>query len=53
LANSQFTLGAINANDYIASKNQFLSAETSLLQAKYQLMFRRKVLDFYLGKPLN
>lgn len=53
LANSQFALGAINTNDYITTKNQFLSAETSLLQARYQLMFRRKVLDFYLGKPLN
>ncbi len=52
LANSQLTLGAINTNDYITSRNQFLSAETSLLQARYQLLFRRKVLDFYLGKPL-
>ena len=52
LAETQFTLGALNTTDYITVKNQYLQAETSLLQAKYELLFRRKVLDFYLGKPL-
>jgi outer membrane protein len=52
LAESQFSLGAISVADFIVSKNQFLQAETALLQAKYELLFRRKLLDFYLGKPL-
>lgn len=52
LAESQFNLGAMNASDLIVSKNLFLQAETSMLQAKYELLFRRKVIDFYLGKPL-
>jgi outer membrane protein len=52
LAESQFTLGAINTTDYLNIKNEFLKAQSSFIQAKYELVFRRKVLDFYLGKPL-
>lgn len=52
LAESQFNLGALNAADLIVSKNLFLQAETTMLQAKYELLFRRRVIDFYLGKPL-
>lgn len=52
LADAQFNLGALNTSDFIVTKNLFLQAETTLLQSKYELLFRRKVLDFYLGKPL-
>lgn len=52
LAEAQFSLGALNTADFIVTKTQYLQAETSLVQAKYELLFRRKVLDFYLGKPL-
>jgi outer membrane protein len=52
LAETQFNLGGMNTADYIVSKNQFIQAQTSMLQAKYELVFRRKVIDFYLGKPL-
>lgn len=52
LAESQFNLGALNATEFITSKNLYLQAETTMLQAKYELLFRRKVIDFYLGKPL-
>lgn len=52
LADSQFSLGALNTADYMNTKNQFLQAETSLLQAKFELIFRKKVIDFYLGKDL-
>jgi len=52
LAETQFSLGALNTADFLNTKNQFLQAETNMLQAKYELLFRRKVLDFYLGKPL-
>ncbi|MFI5220741.1 MAG: TolC family protein [Bacteroidia bacterium] len=53
VAESQFTLGAINTTDYLSIKNEFLKAQSNFLQSKYELLFRRKVLDFYLGKPLN
>ncbi len=53
LAEGQFNLGAISTVDYLSTKNEFLKAQASFVQAKYELVFRRKVLDFYLGKPLN
>ncbi len=53
LAEGQFNLGAISTVDYLSTKNEFLKAQASFIQAKYQLVFRRKVLDFYMGKPLN
>lgn len=52
LAETQFSLGALSAADFIVTKNQYLQAQTNLLQAKYELLFRRKVLDFYSGKQL-
>lgn len=52
LAESQFNLGAISINDYLNIKNEFLKAQNLFVQSKYELVFRRKVLDFYLGKSL-
>ena len=53
VAENQFNLGAISTTDYLNIKNEYLKAQASYVQAKYELVFRRKVLDFYLGKPLN
>lgn len=52
LADTQFNLGALNTVDYLAIKNQYLQAQTSMLQARYELLFRKKVIDFYTGKSL-
>jgi len=52
MSEAQYNLGAINTAEFVVTKNQYLQSETSLLQSKYELLFRRKVLDFYLGKPL-
>jgi outer membrane protein len=52
LADKQFELGAMNMADYLNSKNSLIRAEADFTQAKYELIFRRKVLDFYSGKAL-
>lgn len=46
-------LGLISTYDYLISKNNLASAKASLLQAKYDYIFRMKILDFYQGKPLT
>ncbi|MBK9045299.1 MAG: hypothetical protein IPL74_00925 [Bacteroidetes bacterium] len=38
--------------EFLNVRNNAAKAESDLLQAKYDLIFRIKVLDFYLGKPL-
>lgn len=49
----QFNLGAANSVDYLIAKNNLERARNDLVQAKYGYVFRAKILDFYLGKPLD
>jgi len=49
----RYTLGLISSFDYLISKNNLAKAQSSLLQAKYDYVFRIKILDFYQGKPLT
>ncbi len=39
--------------DYNDAKTQMQKAESDLLQAKFDFVFRCKILDFYAGKPLE
>ncbi|MFI5221018.1 MAG: TolC family protein [Bacteroidia bacterium] len=48
----KFGLGMANATDFLVEKNNFLKAELALLQAKYNFIFKSKVVDFYTGKSL-
>lgn len=52
MAEKQFELGGMSMSDYLNSKNAYIRAESDHTQARYELLFRRKVLDYYLGKPL-
>lgn len=49
----RFDLGAINFVEYQISQNNFFSAQSDLLRAKYDFLFRKKILDFYQGLPLD
>ena len=49
----KFNVGMVTSVDYNASKNQLLSAQSNMSQAKYEFIFKTKVLDFYKGIPLN
>ena len=46
-------LGLINTYDYMISKNNLANAQANMLQAKYDYIFRLKILDFYQGKPFT
>ena len=49
----KFTLGAVTATDFNDAKNKLIKAKSDLLQAKYDYVFKLKVLDFYQGKPIT
>lgn len=49
----KFNVGMLNTNDYNDAKNKLIKAQSELLQAKYEYVFKTKVLDFYQGKPLK
>lgn len=49
----QFKVGKSNATDYLIEKNNDEKALANLVQAKYNYLFKIKVVDYYLGKPLT
>jgi outer membrane protein len=49
----KFNVGMVNTTDYNTAKNKMAKAQSDLLQAKYEYVFKTKVLDFYQGKPLK
>jgi len=49
----KFNVGMVNSVDYNISKSQLTIAQSDLLQAKYEYIFRTKILDFYNGIPIK
>jgi outer membrane protein len=49
----KFVQGLLNSVDYLIQKTNLITAESELLQAKYNLVFSKKILDFYTGIPLS
>ncbi len=45
-------VGLVNSVDYNISQNNLISAQSSMLQAKYEYIFKLKILDLYMGKPI-
>ena len=50
---NKFNVGLITAFDYTTARNKYSKAENDLLQAKYEFLFKLKILDFYKGIPLK
>ncbi|MDX1903977.1 MAG: TolC family protein [Thermonemataceae bacterium] len=50
---SKFNVGASNYLDYNLAKISLDQAKTNLIRSKYEYVFRIKVLDFYLNKPIS
>ncbi|MFN8240293.1 MAG: TolC family protein [Bacteroidales bacterium] len=49
----KFNVGLVTPVDYNAAKTQLLKAQSELAQAKYEFVFKTKVLDFYKGIPIT
>ncbi len=49
----KFNIGMINSVEYNQSKNNLTQAQSDLIQAKYEFIFRTKILDFYNGVPIT
>ncbi|MBW8331006.1 MAG: TolC family protein [Prolixibacteraceae bacterium] len=48
----KFNVGMINSVEYNQVKNNLTNAQSDLLQAKYEYIFRTKILDFYNGQSI-
>lgn len=49
----KFSLGMLNSVDYNLAKSRLTQAESDLLRAKFDYVFKTKILDFYMGVPLK
>ncbi len=49
----KFNVGMVTPIEYNQAKSQLLSAQSDLAQAKYEFIFKTKVLDFYRGELLT
>jgi len=49
----KFNVGMVNSVDYSLAKIKLTQAQSQLIQAKYDYIFKTKILDFYMGIPLS
>ena len=49
----KFEVGLLDAISFLIEKNNLNAARSNLLQAKYDFIFKQKILDFYLGNPIT
>ncbi len=52
-AEQKLNQGMVTAVEYNQSKTQLLNAQSEMAQAKYEYVFKTKVLDFYRGIPIT
>ncbi len=48
----RYNVGLVNSLDYSTALTNKNKAEIDMIQAKYDLLFRSKVIDYYLGKQI-
>ena len=53
VAESRFGVGAINSIEYNIAKANLDRSRANLVQTRYDYVFRTKVLDFYMNRPLS
>jgi outer membrane protein len=49
----KFDVGMMNGVDYNDAKNKLIKAQSDLLRAKYNFIFKKVILDFYQGNPVT
>ena len=49
----KYNVGLVDIIEYKIAKNSYTKAQGDLLQAKYQYIFKTKILDFYTGEQIT
>jgi outer membrane protein len=49
----RYNVQLINSLDYNTSLTTLNKSEFDMIQARYELIFRSKIIDYYLGNPIN
>lgn len=49
----RYGVGLVNSLDYNQAQTNLNKSQFDLIQSKYELIFRSKVIDYYLGNPIS
>jgi outer membrane protein len=49
----KYEVGLLDAISFLVEKNNYTKSLSGLLQAKYDYIFKQKILDFYLGNSIT
>ncbi|WP_157544007.1 TolC family protein [Mucilaginibacter paludis] len=49
----RYNVGLVNSLDYNTSLTTLNKSEFDMIQARYELIFRSKIIDYYLGNPIT
>jgi outer membrane protein len=52
-AQKRYDIGLTNTVEYLTAQNNLYVAESRLASAKYDLIFKLKVIDYYLGREIK
>ena len=52
-AQQKFDVGVMTSFDYNQNKKDLTTAQSDLLQAKYNFIFKTTILEFYMGNPIK
>ena len=48
----KYEVGLVNTIEYNNAKNQLMEAQSQQLQSKFEYIFKKSILDFYMGNPI-
>ena len=49
----RYNVGLVNSLDYNTSLTNYNKSQNDMIEAKYEVIFRSKVIDYYLGNPIS
>jgi outer membrane protein len=49
----RYNVGLVNSLDYNTSLTNYQKAQNDMIEAKYEVVFRSKVIDYYLGNQIT
>ena len=49
----KYNAGMANNYEYTLARNNLTKAQSDMLQSKYDFIFKLKVVDFYMGRPMS
>lgn len=53
LINQKYELGGVSFYEFSDAKSKYSRAVNEFIQAKFDYIFKTKIIDFYLGNPIN